>query len=127
VLERALTEEDIVAAVTGGLGEIDGQELADTLNRLLAIANRVHEASPNALRSVPTQVIGALDEREAVETVHWVVADVVAALKPVAREVLPPVIHGLADLLAADADGDGELRAAVDALRAALTPKEPTP
>jgi hypothetical protein len=45
----------------------------------------------------------------------------------VAREVLPPVIKGLADLLASEANGDGELHAAVDTLRAAITPKEPTP
>jgi hypothetical protein len=127
VLERVLTEEDIAAAVTSGLGEIDAQELADTLNRLLAIANRIHDASPNALGAVLAQVIGGLDEREAGETVRWVVANVVAALKPVAREVLPPVIKGLVDLLASEADGDAELHAAVDALRAALTPKELTP
>ena len=127
VLERALTDDDVAAAVTNGLGEIDAQELADTLNRLLAIANRIRDASPNALGAVLAQVLGALDEREAGETVRWVVADVVAALKPVAREVLPPVIKGLADLLASEAAGDGELRAAVDALRAALSPKEPTP
>jgi DNA-binding transcriptional regulator YdaS (Cro superfamily) len=127
VLERALTDEDIAAAVTSGLGEIDAQELADTLNRLVAIANRVHDASPDALRVVLTQIIGGLDEREAGETVRWGVAGLVAALKPVAREVLPLVIKGLADLLASDADGDGELHAAVDALRAALSPKEPTP
>jgi hypothetical protein len=127
VLERALSDDDIAAAVTNGLSEIDAQELADTLNRLLTIANRVHNASPNALRSVLTQVTGALDEREVGETVRWVVADVVTALKPVAREVLLPVIKGLADLLASEAAGDGELRGAVDALRTALTPKEPTP
>jgi hypothetical protein len=127
VLERALTDDDVAAAVTSGLGEIDAQELADTLNRLLAIANRARETSPNALRTVLAQVIGGLDEREAGDAVRWAVADLVAALKPVAREVLPPVIKGLADLLASEAAGDGELRAAVDALRAALTPKEPTP
>ncbi len=127
VLERALTDDDIAATVTKGLGEIDAQELADTLNRLLAIANRVRDASPNALRAVLAQVFGALDEREAGETVRWVVADLVAALKPVAHQVLPPVIKGLADLLAAESAGDGELSAAVDALRAALTPKEARP
>jgi hypothetical protein len=127
VLERALTDDDIAAGVTNGLNEIDAQEVADTLNRLLAIANRVHDASPDALRVVLTQIISGLDEREAGETVRWVVADLVAALKPVAREVLPPVIKGLADLLASEAAGDGELHSAVDALRAALSPKEPTP
>jgi hypothetical protein len=127
VLERALTDDDIAAAVTNGLNEIDAQELADTLNRLLAIANRIRDASPNALRAVLVQVIGGLDDREAGETVCWVVADLVAALKPVAREVLPPVIKGLADLLASEATDDGELHTAVDALRVALSPKEPTP
>jgi hypothetical protein len=127
VLERVLSDDDITAAVTNGLNEIDAQELADTLNRLLAIANRVRDASPNALRAVLAQVIGGLDEREAGETVRWVVADLVAALKPVARDVLPPVIKGLADLLASEATDDGELHTAVDALRAALSPKEPTP
>jgi hypothetical protein len=121
VLERALTDDDVAAAVTNGLGEIDAQELADTLNRLLAIANRARDASPDALRAVLT-----LDEREVGATVRWVAADLVAALKPVAHEVLPPVIKGLADLIASKADGDGELHAAVNALRGALTPKEPT-
>jgi hypothetical protein len=127
VLERTLTDDEIAAAVSNGLGEIDAQELADTLNRLLATANRARDASPDALRAVLAQVIGGLDEREVGEAVRWGIADLVAALKPVAHEVLPPVIKGLADLLASEASGDGELRAAVEALRAALTPKEPTP
>jgi len=127
VLERALNDDDIAAAVTSGLSEIDAQELADTLNRVLAIANRVHEVSPNALGTVLAQLVGALDEREAGEALRWLVEDIIAALKPVAREVLPPVIKGFADLLASEANGNGELHAAVDALRAALTPKGPTP
>lgn len=127
LLERTLRDDEITTAVTSGLGEIDGQELADTLNRLLTIANQVHDASPQALRGVLTQVVGALDEGEARESVRWVVEDLVVALKPVASEVLPPVIKGLAELLASAADGNGEMRSAIDALRAALTPKEPTP
>jgi hypothetical protein len=127
VLERALNDDDIAAAVTNGLNEIDAQELADTLNRLLAIANRARDASPDALRTVLVQIIGALDEREVGETARGVVADLVAALQPVAHEVLPPLIKGLADLFASAAAADGELRVAVDAVRAALTPKEPTP
>lgn len=126
LLERALGDDDIAAAVTSGIGEIDAQELADTLNRLLAIADRVHEASPELLRGMLTQIGSALDERQVGQTLRWVVEDLVAALAPVAHEVLPPLLTGLAELLASGARSNGELRSAIDALRVAIAPEEPT-
>jgi hypothetical protein len=124
-VERALAEDELAAVVNRGLGEIDAQELADTLNRLLAIANRLRAQSPNLLRDLLAQTIGSLDERELGDAASWVVDDVVSALEPVACEIVPHVVRGIVRLITPASDGSGdELRSALTALRDAFSAKE---
>jgi hypothetical protein len=126
LIERTL-DDDLAEVVTRGLGEVDAQELADTLSRLLAIANRLRATSPNLLRDVLSQTIGSLDERELRGAASWLVDDVVAALQPVASEIVPSVVRGIARLIAPEADDRGdELRSALAALRETLAGKEGT-
>jgi len=125
LLERALSDEEIAAAVTRGIGEVDAQELAETLSRLLAIVNRVRERSPGTIRETLSQTIASLDQDEARQAVRWLVEDVVAALEPLAPEIVPPVLRGITELLnRGGSAGDGELRRAVDGLREAFGRKE---
>lgn len=80
-VERALTPADLADELSRGVGQIDAQEAAETLERVLQL--------------------GASD------------------LRPLAAEVLPPVLRALAEVIA-QAEPDSELSDAVVALRQAV-------
>lgn len=123
--ERLFTEEEIAREFAKGMGEIDAQEVAGTISMLCGIVNRVRAVTPGVIRNTLSQTINAVDAEEAGETVRWLTEDVVESLKPVASEVLPPIIRGIADLLKTDsADGSGEIREALAYLKSAINGKE---
>ncbi|MDI6742425.1 MAG: hypothetical protein QMD11_06745, partial [Smithella sp.] len=106
--ERLFSEEEIAREFARGMGEIDAQEAAGTISSLCGIVNRVRAITPGVIRNTLSQTINAIDAKEAGETVRWFTADVVESLKPVASEVLPPIIRGIADLLKPDPGNDSE-------------------
>ena len=123
--ERLFSEEEIAREFAQGMGEIDAQEVAGTISMLCGIVNRVRAVTPGVIRNTLSQTINAMDAEEAGETVRWLTEDVVESLKPVASEVLPPIIRGIADLLRTDsADGSGEIQEALAYLRSAINGKE---
>jgi len=124
LVERTLADDDLAAAITAGLAEVDAQELADTASRVLGMMNRVRATSPHLMRDVLAQTIGSLDQAEVREAVCGLVEDVVAAVKPMAQEIMPPVIRGLAELLTAGAHDGDDVQSAVTALRDALAGNE---
>ncbi|HPA71962.1 MAG TPA: hypothetical protein PKY31_06825 [Spirochaetota bacterium] len=121
--ETLFSDDDVAEEFARGMGEIDAQELAVTISRMCGIFNRVREKTPGIIRNTVAQTISSLDRYEASETARWFTADMVEALKPLAPEILPPVIRGIADLLKQD-DGSGEMGEALDYLRSALLGKE---
>ncbi len=123
--ERLFSEEEIAREFAKGMGEIDAQEVAGTISMLCGIVNRVRAVTPGVIRNTLSQTINAMDAEEAGETVRWLTEDVVESLKPVASEVLPPIIRGIADLLRTDSvDGSGEIQEALAYLRSAINGKE---
>jgi hypothetical protein len=123
--ERLFTEEEIAREFAIGMGEIDAQEVASTISMLCGIVNRVRSITSGVIRNTLSQAVNAIDAEEAGETVRWFTEDVVASLKPVASEVLPPIIRGIADLLRPDPNnGSEEMREALNYLRSAINGKE---
>jgi len=123
--ERLFSEEDIAREFARGMGEIDAQEVANTISMLCGIVNRVRVVTPGVIRNTLSQAINAVDADEAGETVRWLSEDIVESLKPVASEVLPPVIRGIADLLRPDPDnGSGEIQEALAYFKNAINVKE---
>jgi hypothetical protein len=107
------------------MGEIDAQEVANTISRLCSMVNRVHAVTPGVIRNTLSQGINSVDADEAGETVRWLTEDIVESLKPVAHEVLPPLIRGIADLLRPDpAGGSREIAEALAYLKSAINSKE---
>jgi len=124
-IERSFAEDDLSETVENGLGEIDAQELSDTLSRLLAIANRLRQRSPALIRDLLVQTIGSLDERELGDAACWLVDDVVGAIQPVAGEIMPHVVRGVATLMTPESGSRGDaMRAARAALRDAIAQDE---
>jgi len=123
--EHLFSEEDIAREFARGMGEIDAQEVANTISMLCGIVNRVRVVTPGVIRNTLSQAINAVDADEAGETVRWLSEDIVESLKPVASEVLPPVIRGIADLLRPDPDnGSGEIQEALAYFKNAINVKE---
>jgi len=121
--ETLFTDDDVAEEFAKGMGEIDAQELAVTISRMCGVFNRVREKTPGIIRNTVAQTISSLDRYEAAETARWFTADMVEALKPLAPEILPPIIRGVADLLKQD-DGSGEMGEALAYLRGVITGKE---
>ena len=123
--ERLFSDEDIAREFAKGMGEIDAQEVANTISRLCAIVNRVRAVTPGVIRNTLSQAINSVDAYEIGETARWFTEDVVESLKPVASEVLPPLIRGIADLLRPDpSGGSGEIEDALAYLKSAINSKE---
>jgi len=123
--ERLFSDEDIAHEFAKGMGEIDAQEIANTISRLCGMLNRVRAVTPRIIRNILSQTINSVDANEVGETVRWLTDDVVESLKPMASEVLPPLIRGIADLLRPDpAGGSREIEEALAYLRSAINSKE---
>jgi hypothetical protein len=123
--ERVFSDEDIAREFAKGMGEIDAQDVANTISRLCGIVNRVRNITPGIIRNTLSQAINSVDADEAGETVRWLTEDIVESLKPVASEVLPPLIRGIADLLRPDpAGGSTEIAEALAYLKSAINSKE---
>jgi hypothetical protein len=87
--------------------------------------NRVRATTPGIIRNTLSQTINSVDAVEVGETVQWFTEDVVESLKPVATEVLPPLIRGLADLLRPNSSGiPAEIADALEYLKNAINSKE---
>ena len=123
--ERLFSAEEIAREFAKGMGEIDAQEVAGTISRLCAIVNSVRAITPGVILNTLSQAINAVDADEAGETVRWFTEDVVESLKPVANEILPPIIRGIADLLRPDPNNpSGEIQEALAYLKDAIKTKE---
>lgn len=123
-LETTFSDDEIAGELERAIAEIDPQQCADSVNRICAILNRVHEAKPGLLKNAMTQAVQSLDEYETGETFRRITGDIVGSLKPVAPEVMPAVVRGFADLLRAGDNGSGEMREALEYLRDTLNGKE---
>ncbi|HQL83122.1 MAG TPA: hypothetical protein PK307_13035, partial [Spirochaetota bacterium] len=123
--ETLFTDDEIAEEFARGMREIDAQQLADTVSRLSALFNKVRKRTPGIIRTTLTQIMNSLDADEIGETARWLTNDVVRSIKPVAAEVLPPIIRGAAELLSPDQyDDPGELEDALALLRKTLLGKE---
>lgn len=123
--ERLFTAEEIAREFAKGMGEIDTQEVAGTISRLCGIVNSVRAITPGVIRNTLSQAVNAIDADEVCETVQWFTEDVVESLKPVANEILPPIIRGIADLLRPDPNNpSGEMQEALAYLKDAINGKE---
>jgi hypothetical protein len=123
--ERLFSDEDIAREFAKGMGEIDAQEIANTISRLCGMLNRVRATTPGIIRNTLSQTINSVDANEVGETVRWLTDDVVESLRPVVSEVLPPLIRGIADLLRPDVAGvPAEIEEALAYLKSAINSKE---
>ncbi|HDP79892.1 MAG TPA: hypothetical protein ENN21_03510 [Spirochaetes bacterium] len=119
LMDRGFDDAGLARLFGRGFEEAGPEEWAAALSRLCSLLNRARRASPGFAGAVFEQFISSLDEDELRETLEWCVEDIVGVLKPSASVFLPPIIRGLAELIADDGQ-DGEMREALALLRDAL-------
>ncbi len=124
--ERIFSDEDVAREFARGMSELDPQEMAAALSGICNLFNQVRRLSPGTIRNFLSQFFSALDERVAGETARWLAGDVAESMKPVAPEIMPPVISGMADLIAPDGVMSDEMRDACRKLKQAFSLTEGT-
>lgn len=122
--ERAFSDEDVARDFARGMGELDAQEMAATLGRMCGLFNQVRRLSPGTIRNFLSQFFNSLDGPEVAGTAQWFVDDLVRSMKPIAPEIMPPVINGIVGLIAPDGEMSREMKNACDRLRIVFDTRE---
>jgi hypothetical protein len=124
-VERGFSDDELEVLISGGLAEIDFQELASTVSRFSEITNRIYEINPDIIKGLLSQFFSALDSVEAAETVGLIAADIAESVKPAAPVLLPPIIKGVGDIISsARTENPEEMNEALDYLKRSLKGKE---
>jgi hypothetical protein len=122
--ERLFSSEDINREFAKGMGELDAQEMGSTVSRICALFNQVRQMSPGTIKNFLSQFFSALDASTAGETARWFMDDLVQSMKLLAPEIMPPVISGIADLIAPGGEISPDMRDACEKLRKAFNRME---
>lgn len=116
-----LPKDEVNAAISAGLSDLDTQELGETINTTLRLLNTLRSSHPEALPGVLAGVAATIDTDELKDAASWIVPSAITAVKPLAVAIMPSVIRGLADLLTPEpGDDTDEMAAAIAQLKTAL-------
>lgn len=117
-------EEELARAAAQGMVDLDMEEMAETVNTWLRIANAVREHQPEIALTPVSAFVAGLDRDELVDAAEWLVPDVANALRPVAGTVMPELIKGFCRLLEPMPGQDwDDMEDAMDMLRETLLGK----
>jgi hypothetical protein len=109
-------------SLSEGLAELDVQEMAEMLNSIVRLANRIRDSRPGIAERHLAVLSAAVDVEELGRAADWIVGDVVAGLKPVIRRAMPALLRGLCEILTPDPGEDtSELEKALSLLKSRLT------
>jgi|GEM_PF-3209816 len=98
---------------------------ADIVNRGAEVINYTPEETGKAAKEFITQFFASLNGPEISQAAESITSAMTASLRPVASEVLPPVIRGIAELLRPDPDNPSdEMNEALSLLRDVLVEQE---
>lgn len=103
-----LPEEESIEALEKGLTAWTTYDLADIVNSVSRMANRVHELKPDVLGSLMTEFTGSLDLYEIEESVRWLANDMGKAARPLARTVVPVLVKEFCGFFTPEDDGQDE-------------------
>ncbi len=124
-VERGFSDDELEVLISGGLAEIDFQELASTVSRFCELTNRIYEINPDLIKGLLSQFFSSLDSFEAAETMGLIAADIAESVKPSAPVLLPPILKGFGDVISsARAENPEEMNEALDYLNRSLQGKE---
>jgi len=120
-----LPEREALEAIAHAATELDMVELAEIVNLLCTLANRIRETKPDFASSMVAQFAHSLDVHEFHKTVKWLAEDLAQSFKPLARAALPHLLNALCDYMKPEDDPyQKDMDAALASLRKLLGTKE---
>jgi hypothetical protein len=102
-----LPADDAIEALSAGLSSWNAYDLAETVNSLARLANRIDRLKPGVFSSLVTEFIDTLDLYELEESLDRLGHDLGQAIRPAFRRLAPPLIHRLCDLFEPGGEADG--------------------
>ena len=120
-IEKNFSDQDLADLISAGFAEIDIQELAESINRICELINRIHEIRPDIIRGTMTQFFSSLDPYESAEAIRRTFEDIAESVKPAAPIILPPLLKGIGDMISsARNENPNEMNEALRTLKQAM-------
>jgi len=104
---ETLPEEDAVSALAAGLSSWNAYDLADTVNAVSRMVNRIHRTHPGVLGTLVTEYVNTLDRYELEETLDVACRDIGQAVRPVFRMAAPYLVREFCGFFEPGEDDDG--------------------
>jgi len=106
VLET-LPADDAVEALSAGLSSWNAYDLAETVNSLARLANRIGRLTPGVFKALVTEFVNTLDLDELDESLAGLAPDLGRTVRPVFRRLAPPLIGELCAFFEPGEEDDG--------------------
>lgn len=120
-----LPEKETAEAFSKALSQLDSSEMAEIINLVSLLTNRIRRNNKKLLPSIISQIVDSLDLYEVEEAVGGIIGDIGKSMKPLGRIVLPHLVTLACDWLSPDENHDGPaLENARAAIQSLLQPKE---
>lgn len=120
-LYESFPEEDVAEAVSTGMADLDTQEIGEMINAVVRYINLIHGHKPEMIPRILSEIVLAVDTDKLKSAADKVIGDIVDAVKPAVRAVMPSLLNGLAQLLTPDPDEESDdLNNAISSLRKVL-------
>jgi hypothetical protein len=106
VLET-LPADDAVEALSAGLSSWNAYDLAETVNSLARLANRIGRLTPEVFKGLVTEFVNTLDLDGLAESLAGLAPDLGHAIRPAFRRLAPPLIRELCASFEPGEEDDG--------------------
>jgi hypothetical protein len=120
-----LPEKETAEAFSKTLSQLDCSEVAEIMNLMSLLTNRIRRYNTKLLPSLITQVVDSLDLVEVEEAASGIINDMGKSMKPLGRVILPHLITMACDWLSSDENHEETaVGNAKQALQSLLQPQE---
>lgn len=123
LLNEALINDDELEKFAESFSEIDLQEITTVVEQICVFINRLRTKHVTIFQNAISQLFASFDSYEVGKTIRNLTNDIVAALRPHADQIMPPLICAFAELISENA-GNEKINAAIEKLRNVLLIKE---
>lgn len=108
LFETEFSDSELADEFARGIEAMDPQEAAHAVSRALSLLNRIEQERPGIIGDALLRFFTSIDEYEAGEAVRLFAEALVESIKPLASDILPPVINGIAALIEEGKENGGE-------------------
>jgi len=97
-----IDQRDFNTAISESISDLDSYEIAELVNGLCRVFNRVQSVKPDIVSSLACGIVDSIDPGETEKTLKWLIPGLVQAVKPLAPAIMPEIIRGLSELIRPD-------------------------